>query len=598
MRNKYNADRRSYKAKALTSIVLLIAIALSFATASAAWLISFIAVGEDHNFRADSIASYFAGGDGTAEKPYQLNAPIHLYRMAWLQQQEPSLFDETTHFELISDIEMAGALGGAANASSGAIPPIGSTSKPFIGHFNGNDHTISNLWVSTNPKHWIEKPAEMEEYVSDHVGLFGYISDGAIIENFVLDKVEITSNIDATIGIICGYVDAMVKDIGVYNGIMSVEAGATCSSKYSILGDKSKDIHWVGMPELHPDYGGPIGDLVVDPNASGAVFDGVSSGVVEKVPNSTTGTAYYAGPLTAGTTSVSGQWGVFDLTGFTLDNNKKQKLPLFSANSESSLAKQKINEMFEKYGSGQKSIVVNTAFHATGEETYISEDSEGNAIAPIPEGLIWFKPQTSGTASMAFAATNQSDRRHIELYKCRRVNNKLEIVDSVIYALPVDKNDWKNGSLVYYEYEVTDEDVASKYEFLIGLPADSSLASDSFGFYALTLAGTSPQSDDDTTVEDGVYQDAIYSVDYVVAPNAAVDTDGGYAVHKTILNIGEFTAQSNVKLYYLAMNDTPASLVHYYAPAGVTVVDQSKNRESYADPNTDNFSERKTTGGS
>lgn len=92
--------------------------------------------------------------------------------------------------------------------------------------------------------------------MEDYVGLFGSISDTAIIYNFKLDKVEVKTHIDATVGIICGYVDAMVFNVGVYNGIITAVNGAVLKSDYSILGAKSARIVWEDMPEVKSEYGG------------------------------------------------------------------------------------------------------------------------------------------------------------------------------------------------------------------------------------------------------------------------------------------------------------------------------------------------------
>lgn len=576
----------------ISSFILIIVISLSICAVSLAWLVSESHIGGDHDFTAETIAGYFAGGDGSEADPYRITQPVHLYNLAWLQQIT-DMFSQETHFELVNDIDMAGMLGGAEGNPTGAIPPIGSSEKPFIGHFDGNNCTISNLWVSTDSDDWAEKPQNMIAYESTHVGLFGAIAEGAIIENFVLDRVEITCHIDATVGIICGYVDAMVNDIGVYSSTITVAQGATCKSNYSILGEKSDNIEWIGAPVLSPEHGGPVGDLVVDPNGyvvEGSSFSSVLAGEAVQVYNSSPGTAYYAGALEASSASVSGQWKVFDLTNIVLNNQKNQKLPVFSTDSSSATAKKMMAEMFKSYKGGSTMIKVSTSFLGTGNEKYITKDSKGNAIDPIPEGLIWFKPQNSGTVSLAFGATNQSGDRYVALYKCIRENGKLTVVNEEIFTLPIDKQDWKNGSIAYYEYEIVPEDVG-KYEYLIGLPSEDASSDNSFGFFALTLAGTSPDSGDVDIPTDGVYSDAIYSVDYVTSPNQIVEFDQGYEIHMTILHMNEFTAGSEYAFQYNAIGTSPDSIVHYYDPGG-HIEDYSRDQESTLDNNAANYEDR------
>lgn len=55
------------------------------------------------------------------------------------------------------------------------IVPIGTIEQPFMGCFNGNGHTISNLTIDGGTS-------------IRGVGLFGFISEGAVIENIVLDN--------------------------------------------------------------------------------------------------------------------------------------------------------------------------------------------------------------------------------------------------------------------------------------------------------------------------------------------------------------------------------------------------------------------------
>jgi hypothetical protein len=92
-------------------------------------------------------SSYFAGGDGSAEKPYIINQPIHLYNLAWLQYlgyfnlSENSAYKQT-YFVLGSDVDMT-----STGTENWTLPPIGTSDNPFIGNFDGKGYTISNLVV-------------------------------------------------------------------------------------------------------------------------------------------------------------------------------------------------------------------------------------------------------------------------------------------------------------------------------------------------------------------------------------------------------------------------------------------------------------------
>ena len=58
-------------------------------------------------------------------------------------------------------------------AFSSKLEPIGTTEKPYVGHFEGGGHTISGLTIKSN---------------NNYVGVFGVVGGGVVIRNFVLDK--------------------------------------------------------------------------------------------------------------------------------------------------------------------------------------------------------------------------------------------------------------------------------------------------------------------------------------------------------------------------------------------------------------------------
>jgi len=94
-------------------------------------------------------AAGFAGGDGTADRPYQIASPEQLVALG----QDPNLWDK--HFVLTRDLDMKGA-------DSKAIRPIGTGENPFLGVFDGGDHRIADLCLL---RHDFEIGS----------GLFGYI---------------------------------------------------------------------------------------------------------------------------------------------------------------------------------------------------------------------------------------------------------------------------------------------------------------------------------------------------------------------------------------------------------------------------------------
>lgn len=115
----------------------------------------------------------FAGGSGTLEDPYQIINGQHLNNV------RDSL---NAHFIQLSDINIA---------ELNSWIPIGSDTNPFTGSYNGDHNSIHGLAIN--------RPGE------NNLGLFGYISDSAVLTGVVLEDVAIVGN--DTIGGLVGYID-------------------------------------------------------------------------------------------------------------------------------------------------------------------------------------------------------------------------------------------------------------------------------------------------------------------------------------------------------------------------------------------------------
>ncbi len=82
--------------------------------------------------------------------------------------------ENTANAVLTADIDMGGKLlDGAPDPESPLFTPIGSTSVPYKGIFDGQDHVIKNLVINS---------------ADSYVGLFGRITLNAVIKNFVVDS--------------------------------------------------------------------------------------------------------------------------------------------------------------------------------------------------------------------------------------------------------------------------------------------------------------------------------------------------------------------------------------------------------------------------
>jgi hypothetical protein len=128
----------------------------------------------------------FAGGDGTAENPYQVAEAEHLFLIRYYL---------SSHFILTASIDMAGPTGIGGNFwdNGRGWRAIGgfTTETVFRGHFDGNGRSISNLFINRSSTDGLR------------VSLFGTVSGGTI-KNVALLNVNITGS-----GIVGGLVSGI-----------------------------------------------------------------------------------------------------------------------------------------------------------------------------------------------------------------------------------------------------------------------------------------------------------------------------------------------------------------------------------------------------
>lgn len=125
-----------------------------------------------------SIASYaFSGsGAGTEKSPYLITSADELFEVR---------SDLNAHYKLMNDIDLRSWLD--ENSPSQGWAPIGTSSSPFNGVFDGNNKTIKNL--------------NIQRVNSDNVGLFGYVQ-AACLKNVILLNPNIVgrNNVAALVG--------------------------------------------------------------------------------------------------------------------------------------------------------------------------------------------------------------------------------------------------------------------------------------------------------------------------------------------------------------------------------------------------------------
>ena len=103
-------------------------------------------------------------GAGTDDSPYLIQSPEDLEQVA---QNVNAGTDTEKYFKLMASIDLQNV----------EWTPIGTTTNPFKGVFDGNDQTISNLTIPNG---------------GQNVGFFGTIADGAVIKNLTLFNVDVS----------------------------------------------------------------------------------------------------------------------------------------------------------------------------------------------------------------------------------------------------------------------------------------------------------------------------------------------------------------------------------------------------------------------
>ena len=218
--------------------------------------------------------SYFESGDGTSSLQYnvsydgqgnpthgvdgqgntlaseegcafEIRYPLQLYYFAWLQNlgyfnDVENGTAETVHFYLSADLDM----------SDFVLPPIGTEEYPFIGEFDGNGHTITNLTITTS-EDVTDKPSEGTTG-ANIVGFFGVVgslgtagsvstSEGAAatytyssaansVKNVTLSGAYIeTEEAESLAGVAAGYVNGTMQNVKVVGGTISSSADTALS---------------------------------------------------------------------------------------------------------------------------------------------------------------------------------------------------------------------------------------------------------------------------------------------------------------------------------------------------------------------------------
>ena len=143
-----------------------------------------------------NVSAQFSGGNGTEDNPYLITTPAELAQLATLVNEGAERYsDEGVHYKLGNDIDLYD-YGENFNDGKGWIP-IGRAGHeidddgnyilfhPFKGVFDGDNYKVTNLRINI-----INLDNNNSKNI--HIGLFGYIDNGAI-KNLGIVDVNISS---------------------------------------------------------------------------------------------------------------------------------------------------------------------------------------------------------------------------------------------------------------------------------------------------------------------------------------------------------------------------------------------------------------------
>ncbi|MDD4309834.1 MAG: SUMF1/EgtB/PvdO family nonheme iron enzyme [Candidatus Cloacimonetes bacterium] len=226
----------------------------------------------------------FAGGNGTPENPYQV---------ADAGQLNSIRNHLDAHFVLIADLDLDSP---PYNTDSGWIP-LGTVDAPFTGSFDGDKHSISNLFIS--------RPG------ADYQGLFGY-STGAELSRIKLQNAQILGN-DYTASLPGRGLSTTISGVSVTGNVQgsSIVGGIVASLELSgtitqSLANCSVNGYW----SIGGIVGYSKGNSTIDACVNKGAISGTNAvgGIAGTQNNSSLNFSYNLG-------AINGSWGVGGLLG-------------------------------------------------------------------------------------------------------------------------------------------------------------------------------------------------------------------------------------------------------------------------------------------
>ena len=212
------------------------------------------------------------------------------------------------------------------------------------------------------------------------------------------------------------------------------------------------------------------------------------------------------------------------------------------------------------------------------EAIYLNSEPSWNGVTeeqPYPKNAVWFKPTSGGKCSIAFSRQTGNANETMSMYRFRRENGTIVDKQEIIFYFPrKNNNGLDNGVAVYFTVEITAEEAAAGYEYVIGKNNSADSSGTSAGFIFLKLAGTDTSGGPSDLAPDGYPYRFLDNIDFVA--NTEVDlTDENFEMYRSILELSG-TQSSSGALYYNAVTEN----VIYHNESSISINQKIENGEA------------------
>lgn len=217
-------------------------------------------------------AGAFTVGTGTAKDPYEVSTEEQLNHIR-VHMSEGGYYKLTKDIKITKDFAttVPNVSTSTPNWSEGNFEPIGAEQSPFVGNFDGNNHSISGLNITGTVK------GKDTGNVAGYAGLFGYVDDKSTIEGLTIDKSTIKGSVN--VGGIAGYNKGSITNCVFGEGStvtgQSNTGGITGYSNHILKSDINKGT----VEGTSTNVGGIVGTMDLEGDAlSGCVNKGTVKG--------------------------------------------------------------------------------------------------------------------------------------------------------------------------------------------------------------------------------------------------------------------------------------------------------------------------------